>query len=368
MINNHSTVNILLLVPRMNIGGAESHVAMLAPLLVLKGYNVIVASGGGKLAETLSRQGIKQVFLPLRLSTYLAARCLKHLIKKYHINLIHAHSAAAGISAMKCKIKYYPSLPVIYTAHGIFGNAKEKLLFKCDRIIAVSRFVREAAIQKGVDPDKIITIYNGIDTKKFSPQSNRSILRKKYAIPQDAFCPVIISRIKNLHNKGHQHLLDILTHYSDARDWHLLIIGTGKGRWQLRWQIWKNNLSAKVHFLGHKQDVENYLAAADIVVLPSYFETFGLVLAEGMAAQLPAVAYDVGGISEIIKDNTTGFLVPYGNIPQLYKKLYTLAADKPHRLKMGINARIDVKNRFSTSVMVKSIISIYNDCLSNKFS
>ncbi|MBB5335927.1 glycosyltransferase family 4 protein [Pectinatus brassicae] len=360
MINNNSIKNIMLLVPRMNIGGAESHVAMLAPLLVQKGYNVIVVSGGGKLAQSLSTKGIKQVFLPLRLSTDFAAFCLKFIIKKYHINLIHAHSAAAGISAMKCKIKYYPSLPVVYTAHGIFGNIKEKLLLKCDKIIAVSNFVRQAAIKNGVSSDKITTIYNGIDTKKFISNNNRSTIRNKYAIPQNVFCPIIISRIKNLHNKGHQHLIDIFANYASAKDWHLLIIGTGKGKWQLRWQIFKNGLSNRVHFLGHKPDVENYLSAADAVVLPSYFETFGLVLAEGMAAQLPAIAYDVGGINEIINTNTTGFLVSYGDTASLSRKLNDLSKDKLLREKMGISARNDVKYRFSTEKMLTSIIDIYS--------
>lgn len=360
-------MNILLLVPRMNIGGAETHVAMLAPLLQKNGNNVIVVSGGGQLANDLARRGIKQIFLPLRLSTDLAAFLLRFIIKKYNIDLIHAHSAAAGITAVKCKIKYMPWLPVIYTAHGIFGNAKEKILLKCDKIITVSQFVYKKAIEVGSDPSKTKTIYNGIDTQKFSPKHNKSFLREKYGIPLDAFCLVIVSRIKNLHNKGHQHLINILTNYECAKNWHLIVIGTGKGKYSLYYQILKNNLFSRVHFLGHKTDIENYLDAADVIVLPSYFETFGLSIAEGMAMKKPAVAYDVGGTKEVIKDKQTGFLIPYADDDKLCLRLQQLSTDKDLRLRLGTAAEEDVKMRFSPTKMIKEIIDLYEDALSKRF-
>ncbi len=366
MMNNYSkmNINIMLLVPRMNIGGAESHVAMLAPLLQKNGYNVIVVSGGGQLADKLAANGITQIFLPLRLNTGLAAYFLRRIIKKYHIDIIHAHSAAAGITAMKCKLNYHLNLPVIYTAHGAFGNLQEKILLDCDKIIAVSQCVRQVALDNGAAAKKVQLIYNGIDTERFRPHDNRNELRKYYAIPDDAFCMAIIARIKNLRNKGHQHMLDLLTNYQTAANWHLLIIGTGNAKWHLRYQIWRHGLSRRVHFIGHKPDVENYLSAADAVVLPSRFETFGLVLAEGMSMQKPAAAYDVGGINEVITNNITGFTVPYGDDKLLCQKLSQLSADKSLCAQMGQAARQDIITRFSPTKMLTEISSLYKQCLS----
>ena len=212
--------------------------------------------------------------------------------------------------------------------------------------------------------DKIKIVYNGIDTEKFYPHNNRDMLRAKYNIPKDAFCPAIVARIRNLRNKGHQHLIDILSDRSGARNWHLIILGTGEGRWSLRYQIWNKGLADRIHFLGHKPDVENYLSAADAVVLPSRFETFGLVLAEGMSMQKPAAAYDVGGINEVITNNITGFTVPYGDDKLLCQKLSQLSADKSLCAQMGQAARQDIITRFSPTKMLTEISSLYKQCLS----
>ena len=108
--------NILLLVPRMNIGGAESYVALVARSLKLLGYNVYLASAGGALATKLQQEGIKHFFLPIRLSKYISGILLKRIIKKYNIEIIHANSEAAGIVAVKTRQKYNLDIPIVYTA------------------------------------------------------------------------------------------------------------------------------------------------------------------------------------------------------------------------------------------------------------
>lgn len=102
------------------------------------------------------------------------------------------------------------------------------------------------------------------------------------------------------------------------------------------------------------------------MVLPSYFETFGLVLAEGMAMQKPAIAFNVGGISEVISDKETGFLVKYNDDDDLVNKINILAQDKDLCSKMGINARKKVEKDFANQIMIKKIIEIYNEIIDNK--
>ena len=278
--------NILLLVPRMNIGGAESYVALVARSLKLLGYNVYLASAGGALATKLQQEGIKHFFLPIRLSKYISGILLKRIIKKYNIEIIHANSEAAGIVAVKTRQKYNLDIPIVYTAHGVLPAKVKDIINQVDKIIAVSNFSREAAIKEGFSANKIEVVYNGVDIDKFKPhEEKRNLLRKKYNIPQDAFTMIIVSRIKNLRNKGHQHLLNVLSEYEVSKYWHLVVIGKGKGLGSLKQKVKEHNLQDRVHLLGHKTDVENYEDMADVVVLPSYFETFGLVLAEGMAME-----------------------------------------------------------------------------------
>lgn len=345
---------ILLLVPRLNIGGAETYVASLAVKLKEKGFQVFLASGGGILAQKLKKQGFQHFFLPIRLSTKISAYFLARIVKKYKIDLIHANSAAAGITSVIVKQKYC-SIPVIYTAHGIFGqNEKEMQLNMCDKIICVSHFVREDAIKKGFTPEKLVTIYSGIDLERFKPHSERRIpLRKKYKIPQEAFVLAIVARIKNLSNKGHQDLLDILRQYPGAANWHLMVIGTGKGIWNLKFLLWKYHLRDRVHCLGHVVDVENVLDAADVVVLPSRFETFGLVLAEAMAMEKPVVAYAVGGTPELVRDGETGFLAELFNIRDLYSKIMLLKKNK-----YSGKSRRWVKKSLNSEVMIRKLCRI----------
>lgn len=352
--------NILLLVPRMNIGGAESYVALVARSLKSLGYNVFIASAGGALAVELQKEGIKHFFLPIRLSKYISGILLKRIIKKYNIEIIHANSEAAGIVAVKTRQKYNLDIPIVYTAHGVLPAKVKDIINQVDKIIAVSNFSREAAIKEGFSANKIEVVYNGVDIDKFKPhEEKRNLLRKKYNIPQDAFTMIIVSRIKNLRNKGHQHLLNVLSEYEVSKYWHLVVIGKGKGLGSLKQKVKEHNLQDRVHLLGHKTDVENYEDMADVVVLPSYFETFGLVLAEGMAMEKPAVAFKVGGVPEVIEDNKTGFVVDYDNDDELVEKLAILAKNPDLCKQMGIQARKKVAKDFANRIMIKKLEEIY---------
>lgn len=352
--------NILLLVPRMNIGGAESYVALVARSLKLLGYNVYLASAGGALATKLQQEGIKHFFLPIRLSKYISGILLKRIIKKYNIEIIHANSEAAGIVAVKTRQKYNLDIPIVYTAHGVLPAKVKDIINQVDKIIAVSNFSREAAIKEGFSANKIEVVYNGVDIDKFKPhEEKRNLLRKKYNIPQDVFTMIIVSRIKNLRNKGHQHLLNVLSEYEVSKYWHLVVIGKGKGLGSLKQKVKEHNLQDRVHLLGHKTDVENYEDMADVVVLPSYFETFGLVLAEGMAMEKPAVAFKVGGVPEVIEDNKTGFVVDYDNDDELVEKLAILAKNPDLCKQMGIQARKKVAKDFANEIMIKKLEEIY---------
>lgn len=352
--------NILLLVPRMNIGGAESYVALVARSLKSLGYNIFIASAGGALAVELQKEGIKHFFLPIRLSKFISGLLLKRIVEKYNIDLIHANSEAAGIVAVKTRQKYNVDIPIVYTAHGVLPAKVKDIINQVDKIIAVSNFSREAAIKEGFSANKIEVVYNGVDIDKFKPhEEKRNLLRKKYNIPQDAFTMIIVSRIKNLRNKGHQHLLNVLSEYEVSKYWHLVVIGKGKGLDSLKQKVKEYNLQDRVHLLGHKTDVENYEDMADVVVLPSYFETFGLVLAEGMAMEKPAVAFKVGGVPEVIEDNKTGFMVDYDNDDELVEKLAILAKNPDLCKQMGIQARKKVAKDFANEIMIKKLEEIY---------
>ena len=353
--------NILLIVPRLNIGGAETYTAMVAENLQQRGYTVYTASGGGMLADKLSQKGIPNFWLPIRFSTSLSAFMLKHIIKKYNINLVHANSAAAGITALKFKQRY-KDIPVIFTAHGVLNNNhKEFILNDCDKIICVSKFLQNDCLQKGFNKNKLITIYTGINKDKFNNQIDGSIIRQQLNISQDAFVLSLVARIKNLTNKGHLDMLNILKNHTEANNWHLIVIGKGKSLHKLKSMIKDYQLERQIHCVGHQLDVAKYVAASDVIVLPSYFETFGLALAEGMAMGKPGITYNIGGCPEVVQNNKTGFVVDYKNEEAFFQKLLLLYKDKNLYNQMATAAETDIKKRLSCDKMMDELEHLYNE-------
>lgn len=359
---NHK-LNILLTVPRLNIGGAESYVATVAAGLRERGHNVSVASWGGHLATELSRQGIHHFLVPIRLHRGLAAFMLERIIQRQQIDLVHANSAAAGLAAVKACRKL--NLPCVYTAHGVLGHdVREQALGQADTIICVSDFLRRLSIERGFPQDRLITLYNGVNTDKFQPdQATGKQIREKLGISPNEFVIGIVSRIRNIRDKGHADLLEMLHRYASERKWRLLIVGKGRGMPELKREVNRLGLTGKVCFAGFWREVQNVMAAMDVVVLPSNFETFGLVLAEANAAGKPVVAYAVGGVPEAVADGETGFLVPKRDLAVLYEKLSQLAEDKGLSQRMGAAGRLRVEKQFNDKSMVDKLLKVYEKVL-----
>lgn len=351
---------ILFLVPRMNIGGAETYVYTAAKELRARGYEVFLASGGGRLADKLKAAGIRTFFVPIRQSRILSVWRVSSIVKKYHIDIIHANSGAAGIIA--ARVKRNTSVPVVYTAHGILGNMeKEYVIDQLDQIICVSEYVRQDSIARGFHEDHLLVRYSGIDTERFTANEEERIrLRKEFGFDKDTLVLAIVSRIKNLEHKGHGHLLSILDKCGRKENWKLLVIGKGNGLPLLKTKIRTMHLSDKVLCLGHRTDVEHLLNAADLTVLPSHFETFGLVLAEGMAMGKPAIAFSVGGTPEIVKDGETGFLVEKDNEKELYERIKQLDSDRSLLKQFSENGSRWIRSQFTNRRMVDELEVIYH--------
>ena len=356
-------VNILLLVPRMNIGGAESYVFAVAQELKLRGYNVFVASGGGKLADNLSAMGIKTFFVPVRFNKHLAAFLLKRLVNKYKIDIIHANSGAAGEVATL--VKRATGAKVVYTAHGVFGNLeREYIINEVDKIVCVSDCVKQRALQQKFTPGKLVTCYSGIDLEKFTPDDKiRESLRHEFNIEPNTLTLIIVSRIKNLKHKGHESLLKIFDEYARQENWKLIVVGKGNGLLKLKLAIKRKHLQDKIICLGHRTDVNRIMNAADVLVLPSGFETFGLVLAEAMAMGKPAISYAVGGTPEVIKDSETGYLVDYLDVETLYEKIKYLDTHRDKLSSMSLAGRKWIADNFTNKKMVDDLEIIYQEVL-----
>ena len=356
--------NLLLVVPRLNIGGAESYVYQLAKHLKAMGYRIYVASWGGLLANQLCDLGITHYKVPIRLHKGFAAMMLEKIIRRHNIQLVHANSGAAGqAAALACK---RVNIPWVYTAHG-WLNFKEQQsdIAQAQRIICVSNYLKNRFLTEGyLDPEKLVTIYNGIDTTTYSPTPENSSkgtwLRDKWGVTKSEFLLGIVSRVARLNMKGHMDLLDILKNYEETRNWKLVIIGKGKYLPILKYRAWKYGIYDRIIFAGHHTDMPAALSAIDVMAFPSKLETFGLAAAEAMAMEKPVVTYAVGGLPEVIDNGSTGFLVEKNNIKAFYEALCQICNNTDLKKKFSLNSRQKVIEAFSYQPTTDRISKLYN--------
>jgi glycosyltransferase involved in cell wall biosynthesis len=225
-----------------------------------------------------------------------------------------------------------------------------------DAVIAVCELARQAEIERtGATPEKVVTIYNGIDPFPTIHPEQLTQLRHDLALPEKA--PVIIC-VSRLHpQKGHDYLLAawsrVTAVYPQA---HLLIVGDGERRSQLE------QLAAgqpQIQFTGQRNDVPQLLALSDLFVLPSLWEGLPNVVLEAMAAGLPVVATAVGGTPELVIDGETGLLVPPRDPTALAQAALTLLNDLELARQMGENGRQRVTTQFTIQQTAAQTESLY---------
>lgn len=352
-------MKVLLVVPRLNIGGAESYVYTLATGLKDKGIAVVIASGGGYLAHKLSTEGIQHFYCPIRLNKYIAAKRLASIIQRENITLVHANStAAAYATAIACK---QTQIPWVMTAHGVFGiNEANKGIKYANKVICVSDFLKKHLLDRTkMDISRFTTIYNGVDLKEFNNKAENKDFRTQWNLEENDFVVALIGRMATLNGKGHYDMINAMASLPNTNHWKLLVVGKGKAAWRIKLKSFLAKLGNRIKFVGHQTDIPNVIRACDLLILPSKIETFGLVLAEAMAMGKPVIAYEVGGTSEAIEDRVSGFLVPKGDAAKMFSLIDELNKNRELLHNIGQNGMQRVQSRFNSTLMVEKTIAVY---------
>jgi glycosyltransferase involved in cell wall biosynthesis len=147
---------------------------------------------------------------------------------------------------------------------------------------------------------------------------------------------------------------------------HLIVVGDGELREDLKSRVDTLGLAGRVHFLGARRDLGNILGAIDIFTMPSYWEGLPLSMVLAMGAGLPVVASRVAGIPEVVNDGVSGLLVNPGDSAQLATALATFVNDADARTKLGEAARAFVLPRFGIDGYVASVTGLYDRLLAAK--
>ena len=305
------------------------------------------------------------------------------LMRKNRYDIVHTHTTKAGIlGRIAARIA---GVPVI--VHGLHGSTFEAfdsrllnwLLFLFERLtgrftdayISVSGVLSEKYIERGIGKkENYHTVYSGMRLDKFYGAREKIDCRKKQRELGIGVEDFVIGNVARLESrKGHKFLIDAFKNLVEGqKDGHvkLLIIGEGNKRKYLENYVRELNLGDRVIFSGYREDVEGLMAVMDIFVLTSLREGLPRVLVQAAAVGMPSVAFNVDGVSEIIEDNYSGFLVKAGDVKQLTKRIIQYIDHKELLALHGKNGRELIKGKWSIEDMVGKIDEIYQNLIREK--
>jgi glycosyltransferase involved in cell wall biosynthesis len=367
---NMKKINLLHLITELEPGGAENLLLNIVRKLDKKKFNLKVGYvyGSGTLAEEIRKAGVGVFDLSRKgkLDPLLLFK-LFFLMRKEKIEIVHTHLVHASIAG-RIVAKLAGVKAIITTRHYAYDHKEKSLVNWIERktatfnnnCIAISNAVKEYMVNREkYNPQKITVIYNGINLSLFHSETLEIISKKDGGF--------LIGSVGRLHpSKGYDTLLksvpQVLKEFPSVR---LIIIGDGIQKKYLEGLCSELGIAKHVTFIGRKPPTEviGLLTNIDLFVLASNWEGFGLVLIEAMALSKPIVATNVGGVTEIVKDGETGFLVPPGQPEMLSDRIIQLLKDKPLAKRMGIKAREEVEQKFSLKVMVDKLDRFYQELL-----
>jgi glycosyltransferase involved in cell wall biosynthesis len=377
MLNQRRSIedrrSVLYFTNSMLWGGVEEHVCGLLRKLSRRLFRAHLVCDPTIYERFRAASPLDVDITPLALSSprhVAAALRFARLLVRGQFQIVHSHmfwsSLFASPIAWACRVPI-----IVETLHGTEAwRTGWKANCKVDR--ATTRFVskyvavcesdaRFLGNKKHVPERKIAIIHNGVDTRRFAvPQDARSAIRHALGFTEADFVLIMVARLHP--GKGHRVLLDamrqLLHFYPKLK---LICLGEGEGEPELRALRESFGLAHCIRLVGHQQNVPEWLAAADVNVLPSFYEGLPLTILEAMASGLPTVASNVGGIPEAIEDGISGLLVPPGNPYRLAEAVSLLLRDTATRVRIGRAAHARILQSFVLEQQVSSTEKMYLD-------
>jgi glycosyltransferase involved in cell wall biosynthesis len=368
-------IKILYIITKSDVGGAQKYVNDLADNLDKSRFEAKILFGG-KDIKWLSNKVWPWV---LFLNDWLAVFEIAKLVKKEQPDVVHLNSSKAGvIGAMAARLAMTKKIKVVFTAHGWIFNPTNDIswlarwfyillhkfaaLFQ-DKIICVSEYDYNLALRYGIEPkEKLITIHNGINTdiKFLSKEKAREEIIKKLSIFNNQFSKKALwvgSIGRLVKEKNYETMINAAALINNQIKF--VLIGDGSQREELEKQISRNKLQNDFFIVDPSGDDAKYLKAFDVFVMSSIKEGLPYILLEAMAAGLPIVVTEAGGIPEMIKNHENGLMVAQKNPEQLAIAIQGILENKNISKELGEQAKKAVDEKFSLEEMVMATEEAY---------
>jgi len=300
------------------------------------------------------------------------------LIYTFHKNkfsLIHSVSPKAGLlAAISAWISRVPNRLHTFTGQvwvhrrGIgrfLLKSLDKLIIALNTLILVDSLSQKKFLIKEniLSEDSGLVLGDGslcgVDLKRFKPSKyQKDKLRSNLNIPNDGIVFLFLGRIKE--DKGIFELVKAFLNISMVSDnTYLLIVGPDEDRLQERLYNILGKSAKYARFVDFTSVPEHYMMASDIFVIPSYREGFGSVVIEAASCGIPSIGSNIYGLSDAIKDNQTGILVPLRSESELEASMHKLVADEKLRMQMGLLAQKYASESFSQEKITSLILKLY---------
>jgi len=387
---SNKKIKILRIINRFNIGGPIYNATFLTRFLSDEFETLLIGGlpekGEADSLYILEEYGINAILLPeLKrnpnvISDTKALKKIKEIITEFKPDIVHTHASKAG--AIGRKAAFDMNVPVVvHTFHGhvfnsYFGKAKSELFKLIERklaqkstgIVAISDLQKKELVNtyKIASENKVNVIPLGFDLQKFNHNlsEKRKNIRKKFQISEDQIAVAIIGRLAPV--KNHSLFLKTVIKLKGKTRKKLVFFIVGDG--ELRAEITKKvndliKMDIDIRMTSWIRDISQFNAGMDIICLTSNNEGTPVSIIEAQASQVPVVSTNVGGVTDVMIDNETGYIVPKNNARIFADKLLILIENEALRNEMGQKGWSFVKERFHFERLVKDMENYYKELL-----
>jgi glycogen(starch) synthase len=371
--------------PRV-VGGIARHCEGLAKALVQQNHEVHLFTldfpgspnyeemDGVKVYRASTELGHPNFLTWVLLFNHFLTKRMADVVHSVDFDVMHVHDWLAAFSGIS--FKHYLKKPMVLTVHSTEVGRAQGLhspdsfsingiewwaMYEADRVIVCSQSMKnEICGHFNLPLDKVDVIPNAIDATKYQTSVDRGSVRQRYGVGYGEKLILCVGRL--VPQKGIEYFIraipSIAKRYPEAK---FIIVGEGWSRDILEAETRASGQNRKIQFTGFASDQEviNLMTSADVLVVPSVYEPFGIVALEGMATGVPVVASQVGGLSEVIEHDRTGLFVFPRSPESIAWGIDRVLSDPDHAKWLTENAKEKLHKAYSWEAVAMKTVEVY---------
>jgi N-acetyl-alpha-D-glucosaminyl L-malate synthase BshA len=297
----------------------------------------------------------------------------------YNLDLLHVHYAiphsVSALLARQMLAARSRRLPFVTTLHGtditLVGLDRSYLpitrfsIQESDGVTSISKYLKDKTLTDFEISRPIEVISNFVNCDVYTPYRDEAVrdeARRRFAEPGEAIL-IHLSNFRPVKRVGDA--VKVFAKVVEQLPARLILVGDGPDRSAAEWLAHDLGINDKIHFLGKQERVNELLPLADLMLMPSQLESFGLAALEAMACRVPTIATQVGGVPELIDDGVSGLLYPVGDVEAMAEGAIGLLKDRNRLEVMRDEARKTARSRFCATLVLPLYVKYYEQVLNS---